>query len=79
MSDQLLQQILEKLTQMDSRISNIENNMATKEDVAELPWIKTAIHEIVENQEKQKRILETLSIRSVEHEADIAAIKRVKQ
>lgn len=107
MVEQLLQQILEKLTQMDARISNmeirisnmdarisnmeirisnIEKTMATKEDVAEIPFIKKAVLEIdnrtiemLENLKKHNRVLEVLSLRSIEHETDIRDIKRLSE
>lgn len=40
--------ILQELQSLNHRVSNIESNMATKEDVADLPAIKRAAIELSE-------------------------------
>lgn len=69
MSEELLKQILSKL-----------DNMATKDDIAriekkldsmskQVASSAEAITEISESQERHERILELLSLRSIDHEA----------
>lgn len=78
MSDQILKQILDKLNQMDERLDRVERNMATKEDVADLPLIKRAVLETADVvkeiqliQDRQQSVIELLSSRSIEHEAEL--------
>jgi hypothetical protein len=59
--------------------------MATKADVADIPAIKLAVlevserlNEMISSQERQDRILESLSIRSIEQESELRALKRIK-
>lgn len=70
---------------LDDRVANIEANMATKADVADIPAIKLAVlevserlNEMISSQERQDRILESLSIRSIEQESELRALKRIK-
>lgn len=74
-----------RMTSLETRVTNIETNMATKDDVADLPAIKLAvleasekINEIVSGQERQDKILEALSLRSLEQESELRALKRIK-
>ena len=78
MSDQILKQILDKLNQMDERLDRVERTMATKEDVADLPLIKRAVLETADVvkeiqliQNRQQSVIELLSSRSIEHEAEL--------
>jgi archaellum component FlaC len=73
MSDELLKQILEKLNKIDNDIQELK---------ADNPLIKQAVLETAEtvkriesNQERHERILEILSVRSIEQEADIKRLK----
>ncbi|MED0758308.1 hypothetical protein SAMN04489735_10757 [Aneurinibacillus thermoaerophilus] len=82
MSNQLLEQILDKLDQLNQRLDRVENNMATKEDVADLPLIKRAVLDtsdsvkrLEEIQDNQQRIIELLSARSIQQEAELKRIK----
>ncbi|MED0678718.1 hypothetical protein P4T20_05305 [Aneurinibacillus thermoaerophilus] len=82
MSNQLLEQILDKLDQLNQRLDRVENNMATKEDVADLPLIKRAVLDtsdsvkrLEEIQDSQQRIIELLSARSIQQEAELKRIK----
>jgi hypothetical protein len=59
--------------------------MATKDDVVDIPAIKQAvleasenINEVVNGQERQDKILESLSLRSLEQESELRALKRIK-
>jgi len=86
MSDSLLTQILKELTEIKVDIKEIK----VKTD--EIPFIKQAVLEInqrtdiiegytkalIFSQSKQDKLLETLVIRSLEHETDIREIKRIK-
>jgi predicted nucleic acid-binding Zn-ribbon protein len=74
-----------QVTNIETRVTNIETNMATKDDVADIPAIKQAvleasekINEVVNGQERQDKILESLSLRSLEQESELRALKRIK-
>lgn len=82
MVEALLNQILEKLVELQSEIDQMKTKLATKEDLAavatkgDLVSIQQAILEtnrivknIELNQERHERILDVLSKRSIEHEA----------
>lgn len=83
MSDSLLTQILNELTEIKADIKEIK---------ADMPLIKQAVLEtnqrtdiiegytkaLISSQSKQDKLLETLAIRSLEHETDIREIKRIK-
>lgn len=74
----LLKEILE-------RIIHIENTMATKKDVADIPFIRQAVLELREDikelkvsqeriikvQVEQQKVIEVLSVRTTEHEAKL--------
>jgi hypothetical protein len=103
MSEQLLQQILEKLNNIESEqqamksdqqamksdiqfmrqdVNNVKINMATKEDVADIPAIRVAVLEAIDTvnrientQVQHERILDLLSRRSIEQEAELRRIK----
>lgn len=96
MSDKLLEQILQELKEMrteqqtlDKRISTIETNMATKQDVVDISAIKVAVLEtntdvkeikhsvqkLEQIQVDQQRIIELLSARSLQQEAELKRIK----
>ena len=86
MSEQLLQQILEKLNKMDDSIQKLQADVTDipliKQAIADIPLIKQVVIEtadtvkrIESNQERHERILEVLSIRSIEQEAAINRIK----
>lgn len=67
---------------MKEEIFTIKETMATKEDVADIPAMKVAIFEIADtvkriesSQEKHERILDLLSRRSIEQEAELKRIK----
>lgn len=84
MSDSLLTKILNELTEIKADIKEIK----TKTD--NITFIKQAILEtnqrtviiegytkaLLSSQSKQDKLLETLAIRSLEHETDIREIKR---
>ncbi|MDE8563425.1 hypothetical protein PNH38_05930 [Anoxybacillus rupiensis] len=82
MVEALLNQILEKLVELQSEIDQMKTKLATKEDLAavatkgDLISIQQAILEtnrivknIELNQERHERILDVLSKRSIEYEA----------
>lgn len=93
MSEQLFKQILGQLQQLNEKVDRelhllherferIENNMATKKDVADLPLIKRAvldtsdsIKRLEEIQENQQHIIDLLSARSIRQEAELKRIK----
>ena len=74
--------ILNELKTLNERITNIESNMATKENVAELPYIKRAVGDTSDTvkrietiQEKHERTLDLLSRRSIDQEAELKRIE----
>ncbi|OEH86214.1 hypothetical protein BHU72_11805 [Desulfuribacillus stibiiarsenatis] len=75
MSDKL-DLILSELQKLNSRVANIEITMATKDDVADLPYITQAITETGDNVrlilDDQKSINEIIG----EHEIAIRSIRR---
>ncbi|KJE26166.1 hypothetical protein LG52_2989 [Geobacillus kaustophilus] len=80
--DHLNQRLDREIHQLNERLDQVENNMATKEDVADLPLIKRAvldasdsIKRLEEIQENQQRIIDLLSARSIQHEAELKRIK----
>lgn len=71
-----------KISVIDKKVNFIENNMVTKEDIAEMSEMKTAIFETAEivkhiekTQEKHERTLDLLSRRSIDQEAELKRIK----
>ncbi|GAC41685.1 hypothetical protein [Paenibacillus popilliae] len=79
MSEQLLQQILTELKSTNQRLDRMETDM--KDMKAEQQLIKRAVMETNESvkrletiQEQQHRIIEVLSVRSIEQEAAIKSI-----
>lgn len=86
MSESLLSQILNELTEIKSDIKEIkaksDNIFLIKQAVLETNQ-KTVIIErytkdLLASQSKKDKLLETLAIRSLEHETDIMGIKRIK-
>jgi hypothetical protein len=84
--DRELRQLNEKVDRelhlLHDRFERVENNMATKEDVADLPLIKRAvldtsdsIKRLEEIQENQQHIIDLLSARSIRQEAELKRIK----
>ena len=77
---------------MKTDISTIQENMATKVDIVLLPMIQQAVldtnqnvlkasetlERVVEGTVRQGRILESLSMRSLEQETELRELKRVK-
>jgi cysteinyl-tRNA synthetase len=60
----------------------IRQSMATKEDIADLPFIKQAVIElsdkvnlVIDRQDRQEKIIELLSARSIRHEAEISELR----
>ena len=69
MSDEVLKQILEKLDTIDTKVDRIEKKLdATFEQVAKSA---ETINEIAATQQRHERVLEVLSMRSLEHESYI--------
>ncbi len=67
--EEVLKQILDKLDSIETKVDRIETKLdATFEQVA-----KSAeqINDLVERQERHERILEVLSLRSIEQESYI--------
>lgn len=67
---------------LEMKMSLLEKKMATKDDVADIPAIKVAVFEtngtvkrIEATQEHHERILDLLSRRSIEQEAELKRIK----
>ncbi len=89
MCENLLNQILDKLNtviheqqEMKQEVVNIKETMATKEDIKELPTMKSVIYDIGDTvdrieaaQEKHERTLDLLARRSIDQEAEIKRIK----
>jgi hypothetical protein len=87
-----LQSTNQRLVSLESDISTIKATMATKEDIALLPLIQQAVIEtnrnvlessatierIEEGQVRHDRILESLSMRSLEQETELRELKRIK-
>lgn len=87
-----LQSTNQRLVSLESEISTIKANMVTKEDIALLPLIQqavietnrnvlvssTTIERIEEGQVRQDRILESLSMRSLEQETELRELRRIK-
>jgi hypothetical protein len=79
-----------RMANMETKVSSFETEqrkmkeiMATKEDVADIPAIKTAVMEtskaikrLEATQEKHDRTLDLLSRRSIDQEADIAKLRQ---
>ncbi|MED0657383.1 hypothetical protein [Anoxybacillus ayderensis] len=91
MLEAVLQQVLTKLNELQAEINNMKQTMATKQDLEnmatkqDLKMIQQAVletNEIVKNieanQKRQERILDVLSKRSIEHEAQITDLRCVK-
>jgi hypothetical protein len=87
----VLQQVLTKLNELQAEMNNMKQTMATKQDLEnmatkqDLKMIQQAVletNEIVKNieanQKRQERILDVLSKRSIEHEAQITDLRCVK-
>jgi len=56
-----------------------EKNTALLHSLAEnINYIKGDLKRVADNQEKHEKLLERLSLRSIEHEADIAHLRRVR-
>lgn len=76
MEEQKLDLILNELAEMKTELSNIKQNMATKDDVADIKFIKQAVIEInldvKQILEDQKSIHEILG----EHEVSIRSLRR---
>ena len=72
----------EELEALKSEVNDIKAKMVTKEDLAPIQQAVLETNDIVKsielNQERHERILDVLSKRSIEHEADIASLRRVK-
>jgi hypothetical protein len=76
--ESLLKQLLDEMKALRSDVDQIKNTMATKEDVADLPLIKRAVLETADVvkeihliQNRQQSVIELLSSRSIEHEAEL--------
>jgi hypothetical protein len=72
---------IEKTMATKEELEVIRQSMATKEDIADLPFIKQAVIElsdtvnlIIERQDRQEKIIELLSVRSIRHEAEISEL-----
>ncbi|MCL6572626.1 hypothetical protein [Anoxybacillus ayderensis] len=91
MLEAVLQQVLTKLNELQAEMNNMKQTMATKQDLEnmatkqDLKMIQQAVletNEIVKNieanQKRQERILDVLSKRSIEHEAQITDLRCVK-
>ncbi|MDB5055062.1 MAG: hypothetical protein JWM44_3112 [Bacilli bacterium] len=76
MSEELLNQILAELKEVKSTVNRIEKKLdSTHEQVVRN---SESITEILDGHERQDRILELLSKRSLEQEADIKDFKRIR-
>lgn len=87
-----LQSTNQRLDRLESDIATMKANMATKENIALLPLIQQVVMETNQNvfeasatiervekgQVRQNRILESLSMRSLEQETELRELKRIK-
>lgn len=76
MEEQKLDLILNELAEMKTELSNIKQNMATKDDVADINFIKQAVIEI--NQDVKQILEDQKSIQEIlgEHEVSIRSLRR---
>lgn len=72
----------EELAELKSKVNEIEAKMVIKEDLSPIQQAVLETNGIIKNievnQERHEQILEVLSKRSIEHEAAIANLRRVK-
>ncbi len=81
---QILSVILGRMDEMGADIRGIMSDVAVlKQDVAELKRdvavLKQDVAEIKETQTRHERILELLSIKSIDHEASIRDIRKTQE
>lgn len=80
MSDELLKLIINKLESMDEKVGQMDVKLDRIEQKLDATFEQTAksvetISEITATLERQERILDILSTRSIEQEADIKKLK----
>ena len=90
MSEELLNKIFDKLVSMETRIANIETNMASKDDIIALDAkidrlavetqadVKAMLLHIEKKADNIENKLDVLNDRTFENEADIRSLKKAR-